>query len=87
MRQGSDLENEYLIHDKPIENKKGSSHLASMLWTRQDQDIIQIYNNTKTLAMEKEQYGFSKWTENPRGHNQPKLQNLPLIWFVLPNKP
>ena len=34
-----------------------------MLWFSQDQDVIQINNNIKSLALAKKQYRFSKWSE------------------------
>ena len=47
----------------------------------QDQDIIQINNNAKTFAMAKEQYGFSKRSENPRSCTKPKCQTV--YWYGL----
>ena len=52
----------------------------------QDQDIIQINNNVKTLAMAKEPYGFSKGSENPSGCSKTKKQNLSLIRHIMLNK-
>ena len=45
--------------------------------------IIQINNNENSLALIKEQNGFSKCKENLRGCGQPKWQNLPLKKFIL----
>ena len=42
------------------------------LSVNQDQDVIQIDNNTKALVMAKEQDRFSEGCENPRGCGQPK---------------
>ena len=39
---------------------KGPSFLASTLRVSHNQGIIQIYNNTKTLALAKNQNGFSE---------------------------
>ena len=49
--------------------------LAHMFKANQVQDIIYIYNDIETLALAKEQYGFSKLSENPQGSGQPKWQN------------
>ena len=57
-----------------------------MLRANQDQDVIQINNNVKTLVKAKEQYGFSKGSENPKDCSESKWYNLPLIKFILPNK-
>ena len=64
--------------------QKGSFPPAGMLKANQDEDIIQINNNTKTLVMAKEQYELSKGSENPMDSSKPKWQNLPLIRFILP---
>ena len=43
--------------------QKSVCSLARILWISQDQDIIQIFSNMKTLTLAKEQYGLSKWSE------------------------
>ena len=65
--------------------QEGLCPLAHKLQDNQDQENIQIYD-TKTDALTKEQNGFSKSSENHTSCGQPKLQNHPLIKFILPNK-
>ena len=66
--------------------KEALSSLASMLKASQDQGIIQINHDMKTLVIAKVQCGLCKQGENPMGHTQPKLQNLSLIRFLLSNE-
>ena len=65
------------------EAQKKSFPLAHMLRVNQDQDIIQIHNNTETFTPTKEQYWF---VENSRGCGHPKWHNLALIRSILPDK-
>ena len=45
------------------------SSLTRMLGVSKAQYIIQVYNNTQSLATAEEDYGFSLQGENPRGYS------------------
>ena len=58
------------------EQKQFLSPFPSMLRVSQDKNIIQINNHMTTLAMAKEQYGFSEEGETLRCHSQTKSKTF-----------